>query len=182
MIKKIPLAILLCLLLHIYCNGQKKRKPNKASFNIGIFSGLGGVNFSPIPGLDLQYKGNILRFAPGKNIMAGGYIREIGRLAKTYKNWYWIGSVYFAQGKEKALYPNSVGNPYIEVITRNYRGILLTGLKAYLGNRVYSQMQAGCIYTQYHTERFADKRTFGPYFEFSIGINIWKNFRKPFKK
>lgn len=148
------------------------KTPDKRPFNVGLFSGIGGLNFTPIPGLDLHYKGNILRVAPGYRVMGAGYIREILPLSEVFYNWYWIGSVYGAIGKEDDL----VGSLGKTITSTFYKGFVLTGAKVYFHRRWYSQIQGGVSYTEYKAEGFPIDTEFSPYFEFSLGVNLFKSY------
>lgn len=143
--------------------------PERKPFNLGIFSGIGGLNFTPIPGVDLYYKGNILRLAPGYKVVGGGYIREILPLSKVFYNWYWIASLYGAAGKESDRYAQNVESAYC-------RGILLTGAKVYFSRRWFTQLQGGASYVRYKTPGLKDHQMVTAYFEFSLGVNIFKSY------
>jgi hypothetical protein len=149
------------------------KTPDKKPFNVGIFSGIGGLNFTPIPGVDLQYKGNILRLAPGYRVMGAGYIREILPLSEVFYNWYWIGSLYGAIGKEDNLLGATPGET---ITSTTYKGIVMTGAKVYFHRRWYSQIQGGVSYTQYKASGFPTDTELSPYFEFSLGINLFRNY------
>lgn len=167
------LTILLGLILSYHFSISQIKTPDKRPFNVGIFSGIGGLNFTPIPGLDLHYKGNILRLAPGYRVAGAGYVREIIPLSEVFYNWYWIGSVYGAIGKEDDIY----GSPTFEKVTTTYyKGFVLTGAKVYFHRRWYSQIQGGISYTEYKTPGYPIDTEFSPYFEFSLGLNLFKNY------
>src|SRR6478735_1189880 len=68
--------------------------PIQKPFNIGIFTGIGGLNFSPIPGVDIGYKKTFLRVAPGYRAIGAGFIREIMPFSPVYYNCVWIASLY----------------------------------------------------------------------------------------
>jgi hypothetical protein len=150
------------------------KTPDKKPFNIGIFSGVGGVNFTPIPGIDLHYKGTLLRIAPGYHVNSIGLIREIIPFSKVFYNCYWIGSLYGASGFEF----NKYGSPDPTVSLRSdfTKGMLMTGAKVYFAKRWYSQLQAGLSYTKYKTPGYSDDKEYAPYFEFCLGINFFKNY------
>lgn len=168
-----PALTVLCFLSCINLFGQIV-PPEKKKFNIGIYDGIGGVNFSPIPAADIHAFNTTLRLAPGNDYWAVGIYQEILPLSKAFYNWRWIFSAGYGARKEEGLYYG--GGP--TVISKGNSLILLTGLKAYFGSRFYSQFQLGYIDTQYKTENFPDKRENGVYFEFGLGVNIFKSFKK----
>lgn len=164
---------ILCLLSCFNIFGQIV-PPEKKKFNIGIYDGIGGVNFSPIPAADIHAFNTTLRLAPGNDYWAIGIYQEILPLSKVFYNWKWIVSTGYGSRKEEGLFYG--GGP--TVISKGNSLILLTGLKAFIGSRFYSQFQLGYINTHYKTENFPDKRENGVYFEFGLGVNIFKSFKK----
>lgn len=150
------------------------KTPNKKPFNIGGFSGIGGVNFTPIPGIDVHYKGTILRVAPGYHVNSVGIIREILPVSKAFYNCYWIASLYGASGYEYDLY--GAPTPGTSLKTDFTKGIFLTGAKVYFGKRWYSQLQAGVSYNQFKTPGYSTDEELVPYFEFCLGLNFFKNY------
>lgn len=146
--------------------------PEKKKFNIGIYDGIGGVNFSPIPSADIQAFNTTLRLAPGNDYWAAGIYQELLPLSKTFYNWRWIVSAGYGSRKEEGLFYGGGST----VISKGNSLIVLTGLKAYFGSRFYSQFQLGYINTHYKTTNFPDKRENGVYFEFGLGVNIFKSF------
>jgi hypothetical protein len=169
--QKLYLFFTLLFLSHLSLSQIKT--PDKRPFNIGIFSGVGGLNFTPIPGIDLHYKGTILRVAPGYHDNGIGIIREILPLSEVFYNWKWIASVYGAIGKEKDVYASLAGK---SLTTTDVKGTVLTGAKVYFSKRWYSQLQLGLIYTKHNTPGYPSDDELGPYFEFSLGVNIFKNY------
>jgi hypothetical protein len=150
------------------------KTPEKRPFNIGIFSGVGGINFTPIPGIDLTYKGTNLRLAPGYRVYSLGVTQQIMPLSEVFYNWYWIGSLYGAIGKEDDLFATGPG---LKVSTSDFtNGILLTGVKVFFSLRWYSQLQAGAIYTKYETPGYPSDESVAPYFEFNIGFNLFRSY------
>lgn len=149
--------------------------PTKTPFNIGIFTGIGGLNFTPIPGIDLGYKKTFLRVNPGYKAIGAGIIREIIPFSPVYYNCVWVASLY--GGKE---YKQDVRAPKIKsddhLITKYSRAMLMTGARLYFIKRWYSQLQLGVVYTKEVTSGYDDINSFNPYFEFSIGINIFKTY------
>jgi hypothetical protein len=172
--KKASFLIFFICLIFSSAHAQIKT-PDKRPFNIGLFTGLGGVVLNPpIPALDIHFKGNILRVAPGYRDFAGGYTREIMPLSKVFYNWFWIGSLYGGIQKEDNLYPPLSARGV--ATTTHYSGMLLSGVKTYFAKRWYSQFQLGLKYNVDKTPDYANKSSFMPYFEFTIGINLFKNF------
>jgi hypothetical protein len=171
--KKFSLLLAIALFAFNLSSAQIKR-PDKRPFNMGILSGLGGLNFTPIPELDIHYKGNILRLAPGYKVLGAGYIREILPLSpEIFYNWYWIGSLYGAMGTKENIYGLKPGET---VVSNYYRAFVLTGTKVYFLKRFYSQIQGGISYTETKTAGFPTDTELTPYFEFSLGINLFKNY------
>ncbi|MBX9853078.1 MAG: hypothetical protein K2X86_15150 [Cytophagaceae bacterium] len=171
--KKSPVLLFILFSLFPLISYSQIKTPDKRPFNIGIFSGIGGLNFTPIPGLDLHYKGTLLRLAPGYRVYGGGVIREIMPLSEVFYNWYWIASLYGAVGKEDYLHGPATKT---KVTSTYYKGIFLTGAKVYFSLRWYSQLQGGIAYTQYKTPGFSSDESFSPYFEFTLGLNLFKSY------
>jgi hypothetical protein len=168
------LALLFSLIFFSSLTYSQIKTPDKRPFNIGIFSGIGGVNFTPIPGLELHYKGTLLRVAPGYKVNSIGVVREIMPLSKIFYNWQWIGSLYGSIGEEddvRGLLPKQT------LTTTFYRTSLMTGVKVYFSKRWYSQLQAGASYIEYKTPGYPTDNEVLPYFEFNLGINLFKNYK-----
>lgn len=166
-------CLLFALFLFSFQSYSQIKTPEKKPFNVGVFTGIGGMNYTPIPGLDIHYKGTLLRFAPGYRVNSIGIIREIMPLSRVFYNWYWIASVYGSRGEKDNLF----GAGRYTTITSDFnRFVFLTGAKAYFSNRWYTQLQAGFLYTKYITKGFPSDKEYSPYFEFSLGINLFKNF------
>jgi hypothetical protein len=151
------------------------KTPDKRPFNIGIYTGIGGVSYTPIPGVDIHYKGTLLRLAPGYKVNSVGLIREIMPMSKIFYNWYWIGSLYGSLGTDEGLYGSAAGRSGLLKSTI-YKGMILTGAKVYFGKRWYSQLQGGFLYTKYKTSGYPSDDEVSPYFECILGINLFKNY------
>jgi hypothetical protein len=148
--------------------------PVKRPFNIGVFTGIGGVNFSPIPGVDLGYNKTFLRVAPGYKAMGVGVIREIIPFSPVFYNCIWVASLY--GGIE---YKDDVRAPQIitdHLTTKYTKAMLMSGARLYFLKRCYSQFQLGLMYSKEETVGYDDITKLNPYFEFSIGINIFKTY------
>ncbi|MBC7451586.1 MAG: hypothetical protein H7259_08880 [Cytophagales bacterium] len=143
--------------------------PPRRPFNVAVFSGLGGTNVTPIPALDIRYRGTTLRLAPGYQYEGLGIIQEIIPLSKAFYNAYWIVSGYYFQGTLN-IHDN------VETTYSSYA--LLTGVKYYMGRHFFTELQLGTVYTDENTVGFTEKDRFAPYFEFGIGFNIFRNFPK----
>lgn len=171
MVKKVFLGLLLIFFYSL--SYSQVKAPAKRPINVGFFTGIGGTNYSLIPGMDVYYKGNILRIAPGYRVYSLGYIREILPISKTFYNCYWIFSVYGTIGKEDDLH----ASPTLQTLTSNfYKATVLGGIKYYFARRLYTQLQVGYIYTKYKTTGYPVEKIHSPYYEFSIGINIYKSY------
>lgn len=154
------------LLLFLNAFSQIETPPRK-SFNIGLFTGLGGANVTPIPALDIRFKGSNLRLAPGYRYNGAGIVQEIIPFSKTFYNAYWIVSVFYIEGSED-IHAN------VKTNYKSYAG--LAGLKYYMGRHFFTEFQLGAIYTEKNTIGFNDKDAVSPYFEFGLGFNIFKNY------
>jgi len=152
------------------------KTPEKRAFNVGIFDGVGGVNFTLVPGLDFQFKGNILKVAPSYRAFAIGYSREILSISKVFYNWYWIGSLYAGYAKEDDVHPSLVVTN--KLTTTFQRAAVLTGARFYFGKRWFSQFQAGALYEIDKTPGRSNTSSVIPYFEFCLGINLYKSYLK----
>jgi hypothetical protein len=143
--------------------------PSRRVFNVGTFVGFGGVSVSPIPTLDLRYRGTTLRLAPGYNYNGLGITQELLPISKSFYNVYWLASVFYVNGtKDKYDDVTSTYNSYS----------ILAGIKYYMGTRLYSELQLGTQYTETTTPNHASTSEWLPYFEFGIGINLFRNYPK----
>jgi hypothetical protein len=156
------------------------KTPEKRAFNVGIFDGVGGVNFTLVPGLDFQFKGNILKVAPSYRAFAIGYSREILPISKVFYNWYWIGSLYGGFAKEDDVHPAVIPgtNTPTSITTTFQRAALLTGARFYFAKRWFSQFQAGALYEIDKTPGRSNTSSVIPYFEFCLGVNLYKSYLK----
>ena len=143
--------------------------PQRRNFNVGTFVGIGGASIAPIPTLDVRYKGTTLRIAPGYNYNGGGIVQEILPISKSFYHVYWIASAFYVQGTQ-SIHDN--------VLTDFKSMLVLGGVKYYMGTRFYSELQLGVEYRQKTTPGFSDENKTSPYFEFGIGINLYRNFPK----
>lgn len=164
-------AVLIFLFLLFSCNDSfsQIRPPEKRSFNVGFYTGLGGLNFIPLPTLDLNYKRNHLRLAPGVAYAGIGYSREVIRLSEVFYSWYGLLSLYYAKG-------TTDGPGIRQVNTQIERLMGLTGLRIYFSDHFFSQFQLGIMYSELTTPGYPFKKETTPYFEFGIGYNFFKAF------
>lgn len=147
--------------------------PQRRVFNIGTFVGLGGASVAPIPTLDLRYRGTTLRLAPGYHYNGIGITQELFPLSKSFYNIYWLASAYYVQGTQE-IHSNA---------TTDYTSISgLVGLKYYMGTRFFSELQLGVINSKKTTPGYDTTNKLSPYFEFGIGINLFRNFPKKVTK
>lgn len=168
------LALLFLLIFFSSLTYSQIKTPEKRPFNIGLFSGLGGINYTPIPGLELHYKGTLLRLAPGYKVNSVGIVREIMPLSKIFYNWHWVASIYGSIGEEDDVR----GFAYKQSITTtSYRTSVMTGAKVYFSKRWYSQLQAGVSFIKYKTPGYPTDDEIVPYFEFNLGINLFKSYK-----
>jgi hypothetical protein len=141
--------------------------PKRSTFNIGTFVGIGGTSITPIPTLDLRYRGTTLRLAPGYMYNGIGIAQELFPISRSFYNVYWLASVYYVQGTQ-ALRPN---------VTTDYTSISgLAGIKYYMGTRFFSELQLGIENRKKTTPGFETINKISPYFEFGIGVNLFRNF------
>jgi hypothetical protein len=162
--------LILILLFYTFVSFAQLESPSRKIFNIGTFIGLGGTSISPIPTLDLRYKGTTLRIAPGYNYNGIGIAQELFPISKSFYNVYWLASAYIVHGTTQELHAN---------MTTEYTSISgLVGLKYYMGTRFFSELQLGIENRKKSTPGFDATNKIAPYFEFGIGINLFRNFPK----
>lgn len=142
--------------------------PKKRSFNLGLYTGLGGLSFTPIPGLDAQiFKGTIIRIAPGYKVFGAGVSQEVARISPVFYNGFFVLSAYYAKGEEESV-TGFAGTAEFN------RYIGMAGVRFYFGSRFYSSFQGGVMVSNYKDH--SEKNETIPYFEFNIGVNLFKNF------
>jgi hypothetical protein len=141
--------------------------PKKHAWNVGLFTGLGGLNFTPIPGIDGQYKGTIVRGVIGYKVLGAGVTQEVARISPVFYNGFFVLSAYYAQGQEESVTGFSGTADF-----KRYIG--MAGVRFYFGSRFYSSFQGGVMVSSYTGH--SDKNETIPYFEFNIGINLFRNF------
>ena len=141
--------------------------PPRKSFNIGTFVGIGGASLIPIPTVDVRYKGTTLRIAPGNTYNGAGITQELFPLSESFYNVYWLASVYYVRGTESI---HSTAKTHFNAYS------LLGGLKYYMGTRFFSELQLGVEYRTKSTPGFENTSQTSPYFEFGIGVNLFRNF------
>jgi hypothetical protein len=166
-------------------------KPKKKPFNIGIYEGFGGVNANSFPSVDLNYKRAMFRLSPGFQTISAGLMFELKSITPTFFNCYWVASVYGSGSSYKGFYARKQVAKLEHRTDYAQRLAVLTGVKIYFGKRWYSIAQLGVQYinTDAYTivspqpNGLADvvflnphKREWLPYFEFGIGINIFKTY------
>ena len=164
-------------------------KPKKKPFNIGIYEGIGGVNFNSFPALDLNYKSTMFRVSPGYLAFSAGLSQEIMRISPTFFNCYLIASLYYSKSSYNGIYAHSHVKKMDERPDKSQRVALLTGAKIYFAKRWYSIAQLGIQYVSHerYTSTFtayssvfvidnAPKKEILPYFEFGIGFNLFKTY------
>ncbi len=160
------LLSILFLALSVSASAQLEN-PARKLFNVGTFVGLGGASMAPIPTLDLRYKGTTLRLAPGYMYNGFGFTQELFPISKSFYNVYWLASAYYVHGTQD-VHENAL---------TNYNSFsLLGGLKYYMGTRFFSELQLGVEYREKSTPGFGSSGKTSPYFEFGIGINLFRNF------
>lgn len=150
------------------CFGQLNN-PSRKVFNIGTFVGLGGTCIAPIPTLDFRYRGTTLRIAPGYNYNGIGLTQELFPISKSFYNVYWLASAYYVQGTQQ-IHTN---------VDTDYTSISgLVGIKYYMGTRFFSELQLGIENRKKNTPGYDTTNKTSPYFEFGIGVNLFRNFPK----
>lgn len=161
--------LILILFVSTFVSFGQTESPQRRVFNIGTFVGWGGASVAPIPTLDLRYRGTTLRIAPGYHYNGIGITQEVFPLSKSFYNVYWLASAYYVQGTQE-IHPN--------VIT-DYTSISgLVGIKYYMGTRFFSEFQLGVVNSKKTTPGYDTTNKLSPYFEFGIGINLFRNFPK----
>ena len=165
--------LFLIILFSTFVSFAQVESPSRRILNIGTFVGIGGTSMAPIPTLDLRYRGTTLRIAPGYNYNGIGIAQELFPLSKSFYNVYWLASAYYVQGTQE-IHANA---------TTDYTSISgLVGLKYYMGTRFFSELQLGIENRKKSTPGFDTTNKISPYFEFGIGINLFKNFPKKILK
>jgi len=148
-------------------------KSVRRTFNIGTFVGIGGASLTPIPTVDIRYRGTSLRLAPGYNYNGLGITQELFPISKSFYNVFWLASVYCVKGTEKMHV----------FATTSYTSISgLIGLKYYMGTRFFSELQLGVETRKKTTPGYESSSAVSPYFEFGIGVNVFKNFPRKIEK
>jgi len=162
-------VLILILLFSAFVSFGQIESPSRRVFNIGTFVGIGGASIAPIPTLDLRYRGTTVRIAPGYKYNGIGITQEVFPLSKSFYNVYWLASAYLVQGTQD-IHAN---------VTTDYTSISgLVGLKYYIGTRFFSELQLGIENRKKSTPGYETTNKTSPYFEFGIGINLFRNFPK----
>jgi len=162
------ILILTSLLLTLVSFSQVD-SPQRRVFNVGTFVGIGGASMIPIPTLDIRYRGTTLRIAPGYKYNGIGVTQELFPLSKSFYNVYWLASAYIVQGTQD-IHANG---------KTDYTSIsALVGLKYYMGTRFFSELQLGVENRKKTTSAYETTNKISPYFEFGIGVNLFRNFPK----
>jgi hypothetical protein len=180
--KKIALLCTLFLLTHAL--HAQISYPRVRKFNVGLFLGIGGESgpaLNIVPVLNLSYRGATLTTGitmnSGLNI---GLIQEVLPLSVSHYNVKWIVSGFYSKG---------VTDRYYTKDTDFNSAALLTGLRFHFGKRWFSNIQVGASYTSYNTKyqsgipKDDDKYSeVIPYFEFGLGLRLFKTFEEKKKK
>lgn len=168
--KRVSVIFTVLCLVSVFAQAQIS-SPKLKKFNAGLFMGLGGESgpvLNPLPVLNLSYKGTIL--TAGVSLNDGftvGLVQDIKPISVAFYNVRWIASGFYAQGQSDRYY----------VEKSDYTSYaLLTGLKFYFAKRFFSNAQLGASYTQYKTPGENDLDEWLPFFEFGIGIQLFKTF------
>jgi hypothetical protein len=181
--KKITLVLFMSLLL-LEATYAQISYPKVRKFNVGLFMGLGGQTgpvLNPVPVLNVSYRTTTL--TAGASLNQGftiGLMHEILPLSVSHYNVKWIASGFYSVGKTDRYYTKDT----------EYGSLaFLTGLKFYFGKRWFSNIQGGVSYTNYSTTpksnipQSDDKYSeWLPFFEFGIGIQLFKSFDEKKKK
>jgi len=166
-------VLILTLLLSTIVSFGQTDSPQRRVFNIGTFIGLGGASVAPIPTLDLRYRGTTLRVAPGYHYNGIGIAQELFPVSKSFYNAYWLLSAYYVQGTQD-IHVN---------VTTDYTSISgLFGIKYYMGTRFFSELQLGAVNSTKTTPGYETTNKTSVYFEFGIGINLFRNYPKKINK
>ncbi len=165
--RKILIVVVTLLSLAISSYSQIST-PAKKKFNMGVYAGINILRYKPIVGLDFSFVGTTLRGIVGYQYYSVGLSQELLMPSKVFYNLYWTGTIYYAGGKDD--------------VKGNFQSaILATGLKTYFAKRFYTHVMAGISYSSYATRAFPgdDLNEVQPYFEFGLGMNIFKNYPHP---
>jgi len=178
-------TIFILLTLHLYSFAQEEdsiplaMKVPKRTFNLGISTGIGGLNYIFYPTLDLSIKGTMLRGVYGPTVQGGGISQQLFRLSKEARA-YWIISAYYLYSQKNGFYAQEYMQNFISTIDQYKSYGALTGIKVYFGKHWYSHLQLGTTYIKYQTYQGSvdPHSVYNLYFEFGIGFNILTSFRK----
>jgi hypothetical protein len=160
--------------------------PEKKPYNIGLSLGYGGVGFPFFPSADFSVKSTSLRISPGYQSLSGGVAQELFGLSEIYHQWKWVASAYFSKSRPNGMWPGGIG---VNGVGENVnRMMMLTGVKTYLGTRMYTYLQLGAMYSSFFrretlilgvTPMVIEPYTeWTPYIEFSFGVNFFRNYRQ----
>jgi hypothetical protein len=151
--------------------------PDKTNLNVGLYGGLSVVNYKPMVALDLTYKGTTLRLMPNYHFIGVGLTQELLRLSDVFYNIYWTASMYGGYRGDPVEFAAKPSNNYYK---STYTGVVNTGIKTYFSKRMYSHIMGGIMYSQSaggNGVEIHDPEIL-PYFEFGLGVNIFKNYPK----
>ncbi|MCS6823462.1 MAG: hypothetical protein NZ529_04140 [Cytophagaceae bacterium] len=158
--------------------------PPKKPFNLGIYFGGNVVKYSPFLASDLSIYNTQFRllyfytYSPkiklGKPTIGLGISQELAKTSIVFYNVKWIASSYLLYENEY----NRHAAPAVDVDlkTKVLSGVFATGLKAYFLERWYSILQAGVSISKYSTPGYADEKELLPFFEFGVGINLYRTY------
>ncbi len=158
-------------------------QPKKRLFNVGLSTGIGGLNYIFYPTFDLSIKGTMLRAVYGPTVQGGGISQQLFRLSK-YSRAYWNISAYYLYSQQNGFYAQNFMENLVSTIDQ-YKSLgMLTGIRVYFGRHWYSHLQVGATYIKYQTyQGIVDPHsTYNLYFEFGIGFNILSSYRKTGKE
>ncbi|MFN3403632.1 MAG: hypothetical protein ACK40G_06005 [Cytophagaceae bacterium] len=168
-LRNLYFVLILLSLLGIVESYAQVTPPVKRKFNVGLYDGLGGLNLSLIPLVDVSVFHTTLRFSAGADYYGMGFTQEILPVSKIFYNWFWIGSGYYSSRRNNSMYSANID-------TQSNSYSVLTGLKVYFGNRWYSQFQLGASNSTHTTPGLPTRNETGFYYEFGIGMNIFSTF------
>lgn len=170
------IILTIALFFFTYSVNAQISTPEKRNYNIGFYGGLSVVNYKPMVALDLSYKGTTLRVMPNYSYIGLGLTQEIMQISKVFYNLYWTASFYGGVRTDEVTFAASPASNYSKT---TYSGVLSTGVKTYFAKRMYTHIMGGVMYS---VPQGGDgsidvhKPTYVPYFEFGLGMHIFKNY------
>ncbi len=162
-------------------------KKDKKDFNVGLSAGVGGVHVGFFPSLDVQYKSVIARVSPGPIGIGTGLMIDLKEIRNINQIWYWTLSGYYLFTREHGTWPGMTEDKGLGDFANgdDFDAVaLMTGGRFMIGQRFYGIAQMGPRIQFNNKVANVDDNTteFRIYFEFSLGFNFSKTYKKTAKK